>query len=145
MTISTATTAELAGRMRLVVTRMGRRLRRHAGGDLTPSQASALSTLEHHGPMTFGELSAHENVRPPTMTKIVAALEEQGLVRRRTDPADRRVSHVEATREGSALLARERDRSSAYLAARLEALPPEDLAALGRAVDVLERLMEEDG
>ncbi len=89
MAMTTTTSAELAGRVRLVVVRLGRRLRRHGGGDLTPSQASALSSLEHHGPMTFGELSAHENVRPPTLTKVVAALEEQGLVRRHTDPSTR--------------------------------------------------------
>src|SRR5918911_5658133 len=90
MTISTATTAELAGRMRLVVTRLGRRVRRQAGGDLTPSQASALSSIGRLGPLTLGELSAVENVRPPTLTKVVAALEEQGLVARHADPRDRR-------------------------------------------------------
>jgi DNA-binding MarR family transcriptional regulator len=65
---------DLAARLRLVVTRLGRKLRRHGGGDLTPSQASALSSLERLGPMTLGELSSVENIRPPTLTKVVAAL-----------------------------------------------------------------------
>ncbi len=142
MTVSTATTAELAGRLRLVVTRLGRRLRRHAGGDLTPSQASALSTLEHHGPMTFGELSTHENVRPPTMTKIVAALEELGLVSRTVDPSDRRVARVEATAEGRRFLDHSRRQKDAYLAQHLGGLDPADKDVLERAAAVLERLLE---
>ena len=135
---------DLAARLRLVVTRLGRKLRRHGGGDLTPSQASALSSLERLGPMTLGELSSVENIRPPTLTKVVAALEEQGLVARQADPSDRRVARVEATVQGSALLAESRSRSNAYLAARLRALPAEDVAVLERAVELLEQLVEEE-
>jgi DNA-binding MarR family transcriptional regulator len=135
---------ELASRLRLAIMRLARRLRRQGAGDLTPSQASALSSLERLGPMTLGELSATEGVRPPTLTKIVAALEEQGLVSRRADPHDRRVAHVAATPAGADLLARARSTSDAYLASRLSALPPDDLAALARAVEVLERLLEAD-
>jgi DNA-binding MarR family transcriptional regulator len=135
---------ELAGRLRLVVTRLGRRLRRHAGSALTPSQTSALSSLERLGPLTLGDLSQIEGVRPPTMTKIVAALEEEGLVARRPDERDRRVVHVAATVAGSHLLAVNRSRTDAYLAARLQALPTGDLAALQRAVEVLERVLEAD-
>lgn len=135
---------ELASRLRLAVMRLGRKLRRHVGGGLTPSQVSALASLERLGPMTLGELSGVENVRPPTLTKVVAALEEQGLVARRADPSDRRVARVEATAEGSALLAESRSRSNAYLAARLEAFSSDDRAALERAVQLLERLVEEE-
>lgn len=135
---------ELASRLRLAVMRLGRKLRRHIGGDLTPSQVSALASLERQGPMTLGELSGVENVRPPTLTKVVAALEEQGLVARSTDPTDRRVARVAATAQGSALLAESRSRINAYLAARLHALPADDVAALARAVELLERLVEEE-
>ncbi len=138
----TALGADLASRLRLVVTRLGRKLRRQAGGDLTPSQASALVSVERHGPITLGDLSAVENVRPPTLTKVIAALEEQGLVARSSDPSDRRVARVEATAGGSELLAQTRSRGNAYLAARLQSLPPEDLAALERALVVLERLVD---
>lgn len=134
----------LAGRLRLVVTRLGRRLRRHVGSVLTPSQTSALSSLERLGPLTLGELSQVEGVQPPTMTKIVAALEDEGLVARRPDDRDRRVVNVAATAAGSRLLAVNRSRTDAYLAARLQALPAEDLASLERAVEVLERVLEAD-
>jgi DNA-binding MarR family transcriptional regulator len=143
MIANTATGTDAASRLRLVVTRLGRKLRRQAGGDLTPSQASALVTVERHGPMTLGDLSAVENVSPPTLTKVVAALEERGLVARSSDPSDRRVARVEATPEASELLATTRSRGNAYLAARLQSLPPDDLAALERALDVLERLVAE--
>ena len=138
-----ATDRETANRLRMVVYRLGRVLRRHAGGELTPSQASALASLARLGPMTLGDLSAVESVRPPTLTKVVVALEEQGLVRRHTDPSDRRVCRVEVTRAGSQLLARSRSRLSAYLSDRLAGLPAEDVAALERALPVLERLVEE--
>ena len=133
---------ELAGRLRLIVTRLGRRLRRQVEGGLTPSQTSALASLERLGPLTLGDLSAVEGVRPPTMTKIVAALEEEGLVARTTDARDRRVCRVAATEAGTRLLVDNRTRTDAYLAARLQALPPDDLAALQRAAEVLEELLE---
>ncbi|MDQ4098262.1 MAG: MarR family transcriptional regulator, partial [Actinomycetota bacterium] len=136
--VETASATELASRLRLVVTRLRRRLRHHAGGRLTPSQASALSSVERHGPMTLGELSAVENVRPPTLTKVVAALEEQGLVARHTDAQDRRVARVETTAKGARLLAEARSRTDAYLATHLAALPADDLDALRRAVAALE-------
>lgn len=142
--LSSDTDTALASRLRLVVTRLGRRLRRQAGGDLSPSQASALSSLERLGPLTLGELSAVEGVRPPTLTKIVAALEEKGLVARRPDPRDRRVAHVAATPAGAELLAGSRSSTDAYLAARFSALPPDDLAVLARAVEVLEHVLEAD-
>ena len=141
---STTLETDLASRLRLVVTRVGRRIRRQGGGDLTPSQASALSTVERHGPLTLGELSTLENVRPPTLTRVVAALEEQGLVVRHTDPHDRRVARVEATPQGARLLAQSRSRTDAYLARHLTALPADDLAALRRAVTALEHILEAD-
>jgi DNA-binding MarR family transcriptional regulator len=139
-----ATEAELASRLRLAVMRLGRRLRRQAGGDLTPSQMSALSSVERTGPLTLGELSAVEGVRPPTLTKVVAALEEQGLVARHTDPSDRRVARVEVTAAGSSLLARSRSRTDAYLARHVASLAPEDRQALARVVALVEALLEQD-
>src|SRR5919205_1287050 len=98
--MTTSIELDLATRLRLAITRLNRRLRRQSGAQLTPSQASALSSIERLGPLTLGELSAVEDVRPPTMTKVVADLEEQGLVRRHTDPRDRRIARVETTDEG---------------------------------------------
>ena len=135
--------AELASRLRLVVTRLARRLRTQLPGEVSPSQLAALSSVERLGPLTLGELSNTERVKPPTMTKIVACLEEQGLVSRTIDEKDRRVARVRATRAGLRFLEESRQQKDAYLAERLRSLPAADRAALERAADVLERLLEE--
>ena len=133
---------ELAARLRLSVTRLARRLRTTAGDDATASQLSALSSLGRRGPLTLGELSSVERVRPPTMTRIVASLEEAALVERSIDPADRRVARVALTDQGRDLLERSRVRKDAYLADRLRQLPEDERAALCRAADALERLLD---
>jgi DNA-binding MarR family transcriptional regulator len=134
--------AELASRLRLVVARLARRLRREMEGDVSPSQISALSSISRLGPLTLGELSAAESVRPPTMTRIVAWLEEGGLVARTADPTDRRVARVTVTPRGQRFLDRNRRRKDAFLASRLRALDSDDRATLARAVELLERLAE---
>ena len=141
---STLSDADLATRLRLAVTRLARRLRTQLPGELTPSQLATLATVERLGPLTLGELSAAERVKPPSMTKIVACLEEQGLVSRTVDPSDRRVARVEATAEGRRFLDHSRRQKDEYLAARLRGLDPADRDALERAAEVLERLLEEE-
>jgi DNA-binding MarR family transcriptional regulator len=131
---------ELVTRLRMAVVRMYRRLRQEDGPDATPSQMSALASLLRLGPLTLGELAAVERVRPPTMTRIVAALEEVGLVERQPDQRDRRVTRVRVSPAGDAFAARTRARRNAFLAARLAELDQADLDALTRAVGVLERL-----
>ena len=138
-----ASVPELASSLRLRVMRLSRKLRRQAGSGLSASLLSALTTVERHGPMTIGKLSEAEQVKPPTMTKVVASLIEQGLVSREPDPLDGRVAWVMATPEGRALLRRTRHRSDAYLAKRLRSLDPEDLLVLERAGRLIERLTEE--
>ncbi len=140
---STATHADLAARLRLSVTRTARRLRQEAGSDLSPSLQAALATIERHGPLTPSELAAAERIQRPTATRVVARLEAEGLVERTGDPADRRVTLVSVTRGGRDLLRRLRTRKNVYLARRLRDMPAEDLAALERAADVLERLLED--
>ena len=140
----TASEAELASRLRLAVTRLGRRLRTQLPGELSPSQLATLASVERLGPLTLGELSAAERVKPPTMTKIVACLEEQGLVSRTVDPSDRRVARVEATAAGLAVLEDSRQSKDAYLARRIRTLSPEDRVALERAAEVLERILDEE-
>lgn len=141
---STAVDTEMAARLRLVLNRLARRLRRHASDDLSPSLVSALVTIELHGPTTLGRLAAHELVSPPSVTRMVAPLEERGLVRREVDATDRRVARVSLTSEGRRALSRTRRRKTAYLAMRLRQLQPEELAQLRQALPVLERLLEED-
>ena len=133
-------TAELAARLRLAVTRLARRLRQEAEAGITPSMLSALSSAERQGPVTMRDLCAAEQVQPPTMTRIVAALVASGLVVREPDPRDGRVAWVKVTPEGRRLLERSRRRKEAFLARALRDLDPRDVAALEAAADVLERL-----
>jgi DNA-binding MarR family transcriptional regulator len=134
---------EMTSRLRMVVARLSRRLRQEANEGATPSQLAALATVERHGPITLGDLAGSERVRPPTMTRIVAGLEETALVRRDIDPTDRRVARVTITSEGSRLLARSRTRKDAFLASLLDELSTEEIAIVEAAVPILERLIEE--
>lgn len=142
-TTSAEVDPEVTARLRLVVMRLARRLRGQAEGGVTASQLSALSSLCNRGPLTLGELSAVERVKPPTMTRIVTSLEELGLVARVPDPDDRRVCRAELTGAGRRLLEGNQRRKDAYLASRLAALPDADRAAVAGAVDALERLLED--
>lgn len=135
--------SELAARLRLVVMRLARRLRQQAPAGVTPSQLSVLATLSMKGELTLGALAEAERVRPPSMTRIVAALEEEGLVVRQPDESDRRRVTIRLTGDGQKLLATSRTRKTAYLVKRLEALSPEDRATLESAHDVLERILED--
>jgi DNA-binding MarR family transcriptional regulator len=142
-TVPAPSLAELASSLRIRVMRLSRNLRRQAGTGLSASLLSALTTVERNGPMTIGTLADAEQVKPPTMTKVVASLVEQGLVTREPDPLDGRVAWVMATPEGRSLLRRTRRRSDAYLATRLRSLDREELLVLERASGLLERLTEE--
>lgn len=135
-------TTELASHLRLAVTRLARKLRQESELGLSLSLHAALSTIERAGAVTLGDLAACEQVQPPTMTRIVSALVDAGLVTREADPADGRVAWVLPTVEGRRLLQRSRRRKEAYLAQRLREVPPEDLEVLERAASILERLTE---
>src|SRR3954447_20559719 len=140
---TTVSETELAPRLRMAIMRSARRLRQEAGGALSPSQGAALATVARHGPLTPSELALRERIQRPTATRVLARLEEAGLVARTADPADRRSSLVTVTDSGRSLLVSVRDRKDAYLAQRLDRLSPEDLAALDRAARILERMLEE--
>ena len=135
-------TAELAARLRLAVTRLARRLRQEAEAGITPSMLSALSSADRLGPVTMRDLCAAEQVQPPTMTRIVAALVAAGLVVREADARDGRVAWVKVTPDGRRLLERSRRRKEAFLARALRDLDPADVATLEAAADVLERFTE---
>ena len=135
--------SELAAHLRIVVMRL-RRLRAEAGDELSPTLVAALVSIERHGPLTLGRLAELERVTPPSITRVVAALERDGLVRREVDERDRRVSRVAVTAEGERLLQRSRTLKAAYLARRLERMDDGDLAAVREALPILERLLESD-
>src|SRR5918995_2105486 len=132
----------LAARLRLVITRTARRLRQQAGTELGPSQTAALATVERHGPLTPSDLASIERVQRPTATRIVARLEDAGLVERVADPTDGRSFTVSITAEGRDLMNKLRTRKNAYLARRIRRLDDEDLATLDRAAEILEDLLE---
>ena len=135
---------EIASRLRLAIARTARRLRQNSGTELTAALTAALATVECKGPITPSELASVENIKRPTATRIVSRLEEQGLVERTPDPTDRRSFLVGITPQGRTLLSRLRKRKNAYLAKRLRELDPEDVDALERAADILERLLESE-
>ena len=134
--------ASLASRLRLSVFRASRTLRRESQAGISPTLLAALSTIERHGPMTAGDLAAHEQVRKPTVTRILGALVDEGLVERSADPIDRRVSWVHLTPAGRSLMRNVRRRTDRYLAQRLKRFEPADLVAIERAADLLDRITE---
>jgi DNA-binding MarR family transcriptional regulator len=139
-----ASPVETAARLRLAIVRTARRLRQEAGEHVSPSSVAALATIERRGPLAPSELAELERVKRPTITRVVSRLEEAGLVERTNDPTDGRAFLVSITRRGSELLRRIRTRKNAYLARRLGKLDADDLAALERAADVLERILEDE-
>jgi DNA-binding MarR family transcriptional regulator len=108
-----------------------------------PARLSALSVLVFGGPKTLGELAAAEQVKPPTMSRMVAGLARDKLVEIASDSSDARRMHIRATEKGKAILEKGRERRIAYLAAHLELLAAEELHALGHAVEILGRVLRE--
>ena len=136
-------TAELASELRVGVIRLARRLRaERTDTTLSLNQLAVLGTLDRHGMMTPRELAAHEKVQPPSMTRIVAALEERGLVTRTPHPTDGRQVLLTNTPEALALLRADRRRKDAWLAKRLSELTPEERETLHRAAEILERVAQ---
>ena len=136
---------ELADRLHSAAIHLLRRLRREdTATGLTAPRLSALSVMVFGGgPITLGQLAAAEQVRPPTMTRLVNALEADGLVVRERDPADGRVTYLRASAKGQALLKAGRSRRVAALARQLGGLAGKDRNLLARAATLLERLASE--
>src|ERR1700753_3665986 len=102
--MQTISSTELAHRLRPAITRLHRRMRQEAGGDLSPSQLAALGTISLHGPLTPSELAARERIQRPTATRVLGRLEDAGLILRTADPSDRRSSLVTITDVGTSTL-----------------------------------------
>jgi len=128
------TLTDAAAQLRLGIVRTARRLRQEAAAEasgLTPTSTAALATIERHGPLTPSELAELERVKRPTVTRTLGCLEREGLVERTPDPSDGRSSLVSVNAAGRERLRRLRD------------LPAEDVAALERAAEILEQMLEE--
>lgn len=130
----------LASDLRIAVMRLARRLRQESTGQATQSQISALFSINKHGPLSLGELAAIEKITPASVTRIVARLEEQGLVERRVGASDRRVAVVNVSKAGRRLISQIRTRRDAYLMERLQGLSVRERQALEKSVGLLQRL-----
>jgi len=129
-------------RLRVAIARMSRSLRRHELAGLTPTQLSALSTVDKAGPLRLGDLAAAEKIAPSTLTRLVTVLEDRGYVRRGPVPGDARASMLAVTDEGHAILERMRQESNIMLAGSLRTLSPDQLEALTAALPALEKLAD---
>lgn len=138
-----ATIPLLAAQLRLAVARTARRMRQEAGGGLSPTLTAALATVDRHGPLTPSELASRERIQRPTATRLIARLEQDGLVARTADPGDRRSCLIAVSPEGHALLETLRTRKDAFLAEQLRGLSREDRETLERAAEILGRMLEE--
>lgn len=128
-------------RLRLAMARLARQQRRSFPSGLTPSQQSALAMIDRHGPIRLSDLAREEAVAPPTITRIVAKLESEGLVERHTDAADRRIARVSITESGHQRMIETRAGRNQWLCAKLAELGDDDIATILTAVEPLERLV----
>lgn len=136
--------AELASLLRPALLRLTRLVRnQRVDTSVSLTQLSAMGTLYKHGPMSAGELAACERVQPPSMSKVLANLEERGLVQRDQHPDDRRQVVLRITEQGEALLASERRARDAWLTRQVAALSGEERELLRRVVPILEKLAEQ--
>lgn len=139
--------AGLATSLRISVSRLARRMRaeRVAQGlqpELSDTQLAALAALEKHPGMTPSELAEHEKVQPPSITRVIASLEERGLIRRMPHSTDRRQVVLSVTDQGRDVVRRLKQLREAWLARRLAELSPAERAVLREALPILEKLSQ---
>ena len=134
-------TAELAHDLRLAVMRFSRRLRtQRVDTTVTLTHLAALSTLKRHGPMSPGELAAHERVQPPSMTRVVVALEGMGLVSRTPHPTDGRQVVIGLTPAAEEMLGEEARAREVWLSSGLQQLSDEERSVLREAAVIMDKL-----
>lgn len=142
-TSRTDTDARLSAELRMAVGRLARRLRaQRPDSSLSLGQGAVLLALSRNGTMTPGALAEYEKVQPPSMTRIVTALQERGLVRRMRHPDDRRQQLVELTDEGARLVQADQERREAWLTRQLAELTPQEKETLRSASEILTRLSQ---
>lgn len=129
--------------LRVAVMRLSRRLRHQGNVGITPSQLAVLGTLERTGPMTLGQLADAEAVQPPSMTRIVNALADAGLVERQAREADRRSTEVAISRGGQRAVDSIRAHRNTWLLERIDGLTEDERADLWRGIAAIERLLED--
>ena len=137
-------TGTSAARLRMALVRLARTLRRHGGPGLSPSQISALATVEEFGPMRISTLATYEAMGAPAATRVVASLEELDLFERRDDPDDKRASVVDLSDLGRETLAKLWNERTIGLSSRLERLSAKELATIDAALPALEKLVRDN-
>ncbi len=133
--------AETAARLRVAVARLARQLRQDSPGGLSPSQWSALAMVEEKQSLRIGDLAEREGVSAPTATRLVASLEEAGLLARTTDPSDRRTAYVALTDAGREKIEWARGVRTASLVQRLSDMPDADARRLLELLPLLESFL----
>ncbi len=135
------TAAQISVRLGDAITRLNRRLRQtRPVGELTQNQLSVLTSLELAGALTPRELAEAERVAPPTMTKVLAKLEERELLQRTPHPTDGRQVILSATEMGRAVIAEQRRAKDQWLTRVIATLPADERETLSRAAEILSRI-----
>jgi DNA-binding MarR family transcriptional regulator len=134
----------VADHLRPTLLRLGRELRRERIAGVSPQQVGLLVAIKYAPGVTVGELAAEERVSTAAMSKRVSRLERDGLVARTKSEADKRCVGLTLTEDGQRTLRRVRSRRTAWLASRLGALTPAELAAVGAAAEPLARIVERE-
>lgn len=134
---------ETAARLRLVMVRLARALRHQGSTALSPSQVSALASIDEFGPLRISALAAFESVGAPVATRVVASLEELDLLKRTDDPEDKRAALVELSDHGRVVLTALWSERTIGLSSRLERLSPAERNRLEMALPALEKLSRE--
>jgi DNA-binding MarR family transcriptional regulator len=143
-TFETEKTLETAARLRLVMVRLARALRHQGSTALSPSQVSALASVDECGPLRISALAALESVGAPVATRVVASLEELDLLKRTEDPDDKRASLVELSEHGQEVLSALWSERTIGLSSRVERLTPAERSRLELALPALEKLAREN-
>ena len=134
---------EIADRLHSAAIHVLRRVRaQDATSGISPARLSALSVIVFAGPISLNDLAAAEQVRPPTMSRIVDALEASGLARRRLNEKDRRAVLIEATAKGNAVLRAGRKRRVRFLAGHLAGMSASELAELDRSLQAVQKILQ---
>jgi DNA-binding MarR family transcriptional regulator len=144
MTVTTDVDTTSGARLRLALTRVLRTLRRHGRSSLTPTQVSALSTLEDLGAVRISTIATNESLGAPAATRVVASLEELGLVQRTSDPDDKRASLIDLTELGRSTLSELWRERTLDINAMLEGLSAKERASIEAALPALEKIARDN-
>jgi DNA-binding MarR family transcriptional regulator len=139
-----ATTEDLADHLHSTAIHLLRLVRgQDSATGIGPARLSALSVIVFGGPVSLNDLARAEQVRPPTMSRIVDALEAEGLARRRTNQRDRRAVQIQATEKGAQILQQGRQRRVKLLAGHLSRLSATERKDIARAVEAIQNALRQ--